>query len=134
MKNFRNRPADFFAGRYGVDELGRFMLIIVAVSVVISALTRSSGMYMFNVIILAVCAARMFSGNISSRMEENDVYLDIRNRVIGVFNKEAAGKVRDSDYRYFRCPNCSQTVRVPRGKGNISIRCPKCKAEFIRRS
>ena len=26
----------------------------------------------------------------------------------------------------FSCPDCRQMVRVPRGKGRINIRCPKC--------
>ena len=36
--------------------------------------------------------------------------------------------------RYFRCPNCKQKVRVPKGKGTIEIRCPKCNTKFIKRT
>mgnify|MGYP001122250664 CR=1 FL=1 len=33
-----------------------------------------------------------------------------------------------------KCPGCGQKIRVPRGRGKIAIRCPKCNREFIRRS
>ena len=37
-------------------------------------------------------------------------------------------------YRFFKCPQCRQTVRVPKGRGKICITCPKCKTEFIKKS
>ena len=40
----------------------------------------------------------------------------------------------DKQYRYFRCPGCRQVVRVPRGKGKINIRCPKCSRQFIKKT
>ena len=32
------------------------------------------------------------------------------------------------------CPGCRQVVRVPRGKGKINIRCPKCNRQFIKKT
>ena len=37
-------------------------------------------------------------------------------------------------YSYFRCPQCGQQLRVPRGRGKISITCPKCGHQFIKKS
>ena len=37
-------------------------------------------------------------------------------------------------YRYFSCPHCRQQVRVPKGRGKISITCPKCGTQFIKKS
>ena len=39
-----------------------------------------------------------------------------------------------STYRFYKCPQCKQTVRVPKGRGKICITCPKCKTEFIKKS
>lgn len=39
---------------------------------------------------------------------------------------------KDREHRYFRCPKCGQTVRVPRGRGKINIRCPRCNERFIK--
>lgn len=38
------------------------------------------------------------------------------------------------EYRFFRCPQCSVTTRVPRGKGKIRIICPRCGNSFVRRT
>ena len=36
--------------------------------------------------------------------------------------------------RYYKCPKCKQLVRVPRGKGKISITCPRCKEKFVKKT
>ncbi|MBO7290333.1 MAG: hypothetical protein J6U62_02605, partial [Bacteroidaceae bacterium] len=43
-------------------------------------------------------------------------------------------RIKDRSHRYFRCPNCKQTVRVPKGQGKINIRCPKCGESFIKKT
>ena len=43
-------------------------------------------------------------------------------------------RLRDRQNRYFTCPRCRQVVRVPRGKGRINIRCPKCGEQFIKKT
>ena len=37
-------------------------------------------------------------------------------------------------WRFYRCPKCGQQLRVPRGRGKISITCPKCGNQFIKKS
>ena len=43
-------------------------------------------------------------------------------------------RLRDRDNRYFRCPSCKQKVRVPRHRGKLNIRCPKCGERFTRKT
>jgi len=43
-------------------------------------------------------------------------------------------RIRDRSHRYYSCPRCRQPVRVPRGKGKISITCPKCSEKFIKKT
>ncbi|MBQ5468228.1 MAG: hypothetical protein IIT62_04915, partial [Oscillospiraceae bacterium] len=63
-----------------------------------------------------------FSRNIEKRNRENRRFLAFRSRLT------------DKQNRYYRCPNCKQTVRVPRGRGKICIKCPKCSEKFVRKS
>lgn len=34
------------------------------------------------------------------------------------------------DYTVENCPNCPTRLRVPKGKGNLTVTCPKCKTDF----
>ena len=34
------------------------------------------------------------------------------------------------DYIIVDCSNCSTRLRIPKGKGKLTISCPKCKNEF----
>ena len=43
-------------------------------------------------------------------------------------------RIKDRSHRYYACPKCRQTVRVPRGKGKIAITCPKCREKFIKKT
>ncbi|MBO2527292.1 MAG: hypothetical protein CW335_03815, partial [Clostridiales bacterium] len=65
---------------------------------------------------------RTFSRNIYTRQKENRRFRQLWTRL------------RDRKNRYYRCPKCRQTVRVPKGRGKISIRCPKCGEKFIKKT
>lgn len=34
------------------------------------------------------------------------------------------------DYTVVQCPSCPTRLRVPKGKGNLTVSCPKCKTDF----
>ena len=77
---------------------------------------------------------RMFSRNISRRSAENQKYMKIHYKFMSKFNKIRA-RIKDSKtHRIFKCPSCGQKIRVPKGKGRISIKCPKCRIEFIKKT
>lgn len=116
----------FFSGRYGTDRLNQTLLITAIAFLLLGWLGGkylASWLGIFNVLAyvpLLWCIFRMYSRNMEARRRENAAFLRFFSHL------------RDKEYRYFRCPKCRQTVRVPRGKGKISIRCPKCGERFIR--
>ena len=125
----------FMYGRYGSDQLNMAILVAaVLVSLTNSVLTvflRESTVYsgivapILYVIVyglLIYSFFRMFSRNIYKRQRENRRFTQLWMRL------------KDRNNRYFRCPNCKQTVRVPRGRGKICIRCPKCGEKFTRKT
>lgn len=138
MNKFRNWYIGFMQGRYGergIDEYGRFLNIVTMVFIILSLLFRKVGIFYWIALALLVYEYyRIFSRDISKRRHENDRYLQIRyNR--GAFAEDMRRKKEDAKtHRIFRCPSCRQKVRVPRGRGRISIRCPKCGEEFIKKS
>ena len=118
---FRN----FMIGRYGSDKLNTHLLGAGIVLMLIGAIFGSkfalaSWCSLLSYIPLFWCIFRMYSRNIEARRRENTAYVNFFNRL------------KDKEHRYFRCPRCHQTVRVPRGRGKINIRCPKCSERFIK--
>ena len=116
----------FMEGRYGNDKLNNALLGSALVLVILALFVRNP---LLNLILHGISYAlmfwsifRTFSRNTYKRYQENRKFLLFLDRV------------KDRQHRHFSCPKCRQPVRVPRGKGKISITCPKCGEKFIRKS
>ncbi len=116
----------FMMGRNGGDTLGWAVLITGAVFSLLAAIDGFEWMTLLSFVALAYAIFRMYSRNVMRRREENTKF-------VGFF-KRIKTRLTDREHRYFHCPQCRQTVRVPRGKGNIKIRCPKCGTQFTKKS
>lgn len=130
MRNFFNRLADgfrrFMMGRYGNDKLNMTLLVVALVVCFVNLFLPKSPAKLALVLvyygILGYALFRTFSRNTYKRYQENRKYLQFIERL------------RDREHRYYDCPKCRQQVRVPKGKGKISITCPKCKEKFIKKT
>ena len=116
----------FMMGRYGPDKLTTCLLWISVILMLV-------GMFIPNaqvkLILVGIYYAlwgwsifRMLSRNTYKRYQENRKFLMLIDRF------------KDREHRYFDCPKCHQSVRVPRHKGKIAITCPKCREKFIRKT
>ena len=77
---------------------------------------------------------RTFSKRTQARAAENYRYFVCKNKVLSWFRRCKARWQDRKTHRYFRCPQCKATVRVPKGKGKIRITCPKCQNQFVKKS
>ena len=124
----------FMMGRYGVDQLSMALLVVSIFISILSSFVRVWVIEILNIVVLVIIFYRMFSKNIAKRYQENNKFLSIWNPIKnGVHNKIERIKGL-KNYRYFKCSNCKQTLRVPKGKGKISITCPKCKTVMVKKS
>lgn len=133
----REKLAKLMYGRYGVDQLGRSMLIFALVLCVLSLFVprRFSGIiYYISLILIILMYIRMFSKNIQKRYQENNKYLSLKASFLRKFQREKEIFSQRRFYHFYRCPRCRQRIRIPRGKGRIEIRCPKCSQTFIKKS
>ena len=124
----------FMQGRYGADQMGQMLSAVSMVFLIISLFSRNQAWFLLAVIGIVYNYFRMFSKNISKRYAENQKYLTM---TAGIRRKLASWKSQLAQrkiYHIYRCPGCKQKIRVPRGRGKIEIRCPKCNNKFIRRS
>lgn len=125
---------NFMFGRYGNDELNMALVIASIILTVLSNLTRSLLIHYLSYIPLIYFVYRMLSKDIVARQRENYKFLPFWNKSI-VELKQLKARFDDrKTHKYFKCPNCKQTVRVPRGKGTIKINCPKCHTSFTKKS
>ena len=123
----------FMMGRYGQDNLCRFMNILALVFLVLGTvlLQQLTGIA---IALMVVGIFRMFRRNVNKRAQENEAYLSIENKITGWFSKHVRRIREHKTHRFFDCPSCKKTLRVPKGKGRISITCPKCHNVFEKRS
>ncbi len=116
----------FMAGRYGHDRLNMALLIVGVVFCFLQMLIPVPVLgFVFSLaseVLLIVALWRCFSRNTYKRYQENRKFLLL------------VDQIKDRGNRYYSCPRCRQTVRVPRGKGKISITCPKCREKFIKKT
>lgn len=134
MNKFKLKVAQWMYGRYGTDAYSRFLLGGALVSMIVSLFTGWNLFYVLAVALLAYTYYRMFSRNISKRYAENQAFSAYLSRAAGFFKNEKQLMIQRKTHHIYRCPSCRQKIRVPRGKGKIAIRCPKCSQEFIKRS
>ena len=124
----------FMYGRYGVDELCYALVIL---GMVFTFTARVSGIIWFQIpayLALIWAIFRIFSKNQKARSGERAAFLKVWNPVKKWF-KLQYNRLRDiKTHRYFTCPNCKNTLRVPKGKGEIPITCPVCKTKFDKKT
>ena len=129
----RNALQRFMYGRYGNDQLNNFLTISYLVLFVLYMLSGLQPLYWLCTVLIFVVLFRMLSRNIYKRREENVKFLHKADPVIRWYRLQRTMR-RDKDHIYFKCPNCSQQLRVPRGKGKITVTCRSCGASFQEKS
>ena len=116
----------FMAGRYGTDKLNTLILAAGAILCILGLLIPfpivKTVVTILSYTLMIWAIFRCLSRKTYKRYQENRKYLQLLERL------------KDWDHRYFDCPRCRQQVRVPSGKGKISITCPKCKEKFIKKT
>ena len=116
-------------GRYGADQLNFALLGLYLILWILSRLFRSSLLNLLAVVVILWAFYRMFSRQIQRRREENARFLEAVGPIIRQYNVNKCRR-RDKEHCYFKCPNCGQQLRVPKGKGKISITCRSCGVTF----
>lgn len=120
------------SGRYGNDAFGNFLCVASLICLVLGFFVGI--FYYIGLALLIYTYFRMFSRNIPKRYAENQKYLQmsagVKTKFVQIKQRFALRKT----YRYFSCPRCKQQIRVPKGRGRISITCPKCGTQFIKKT
>lgn len=131
FQNLAVKISRFMYGRYGTDKLNTFLMACAVVLSIVGMILSRFGLVcriislvltLATYVLLGFFLFRFLSRNLSKRRRENRTFLNL------------TAFIWDRNNRYYHCPKCKQTVRVPRGRGKICIKCPRCSEKFIRKS
>lgn len=136
-----------------MDKLNRTLLLVAAALGLCSVFfSRTSLVYRIltigSTLSIAYVAFRTLSRNIPARQSELYKYLgwETRFRAWWARVQEKGRRVRTGihhhtdelrnrrQYKYLTCPQCSQRLRVPRGKGRLRVTCTRCGCKFETKS
>ena len=124
-------------GRNGFDSLSRFLsiagLIILSASIALRIFHYDIFGLVLSIIAIVVFAYAYFralSRNISARHTENQAYLNLISGVKRNLNNRKDIHNDKKINKVVKCPNCSQKIRIPKGKGLLQVKCPNCRIEF----
>ena len=110
----KQRFLNFMKDRYGWDILNNIIIYLSLGFAVVNLFKKSEVLTLTSFILFSIALFRMLS--------------PIYSRLLKFSSKDR------KNYKYFKCKNCGQELRIPKGKGKIKVICPNCKYEEIKKS
>lgn len=120
----------FMRGRYGVDELSKFLMMLSVAMIIMGSLTGNTLVNLLGFAAIGSAYFRILSKDYYRCSGQNRKYLQLRHRLGSSWQGQIRRFKERKIYRFYRCPQCRQKVRIPRGRGKVKITCPKCTSEF----
>lgn len=134
FRSLGSKAQSFMYGRYGYDELSQFLSMAAFLCIVIGLFAYPGFLCGLAMALYLISMLRMYSKNTAKRQQERNFYL---RKTQPLRDWKALQKRKFADrktHRFYRCSQCKASLRVPRGKGRIKIRCPKCGTEIIKKT
>ena len=117
-----------------MDSLGKFTISAGLIAMILAGWNNNLILSLVSWACIIYTYFRMFSRNVYKRSSENQWYLNKTYKLRTAFYKQKNLMAQRKTHHIYKCPACRQKIRIPRGKGRIEIRCPKCSATFIKNS
>ncbi len=130
------RLRTFMQGRYGNDALNFFIIILGCVTTFFLSLFVPARFYylrMLGSVFYLIAILRALSKNTQKRYKENQSFLKVSEPWRKFIMKKVSQK-QDTTHKYYNCPKCHRTLRVPKGRGKINITCPHCSKQFKKKT
>jgi predicted RNA-binding Zn-ribbon protein involved in translation (DUF1610 family) len=124
----------FMYGRNGVDQLNMLILTLSVVILFLASVLNLPWLRLVYYIGVFLGLYRIFSRDSFKRRRENQMLLQKTRAVKSWLRVQKRIVQERKTHRHFKCPNCKQRLRVPAGKGKITITCSKCGEKFNRKS
>ena len=126
--NFLNKFQKFMYGRYGPDELNRFLLNIHLILLILNVFIKSEVITVIELALIVIQLYRLFSRKIYVRSNENQKFLKLKKQVVAPF-LNIKRNIKDKHHIYKKCRKCKTTLKLPlpSKRGIKHANCPHCK-------
>lgn len=132
---FIRRLQRFMLGRYGqYDHLNRFLNTLSLLLIIVSLFIRSGWLILVALFLLLVTYWRLFSKKIYRQVAINRGFERGWLPITRPVRRLADQLNQHRRYRFFRCSQCHQRIRIPKHHGHVRITCPKCGHQFDART
>lgn len=132
--DMNEKLAAWLRGRNGSDELATFVIVVALLLVLLNLFLQSLIISIIALVLMVYAWWRMSSRNLEARENENGVFCEFIGPLRPWLRNPARAATEMRSYKHLKCPECGQRVRIPRGKGKIRVRCPKCQNKFEART
>lgn len=132
LMNFNNlqwKFLQFMQGRNGMDTCARWSLGASIVCIVLDFIIGSFILSLLGWVFLLYSIFRCYSRNIPARALENAKFEHAMREPRQKFAELDKKWTNRKTTKYFKCPQCGQSLSVPKGKGTLRVSCPKCHAQ-----
>lgn len=133
-QKIKNGFRNFVQGRYGGDKLSLTMLIVGLVCSMVTSFTQIYIFYYAGLVLYILALFRMFSRNTARRAAENRKFLAFFTKLSTEVRQFFVRLKNCRKYKYFRCPQCSARLRLPRKVGEVTVTCSRCKHQFKKKA
>ena len=121
-----NKFNSFFKDSYGWDLLSKYLVIL---GLLLTSTRYTIGLGLV-IIVWAIWRSLSKNKNKSKRYKELRIFENFIFQMTQKFNLYKNKFKQYKSFKILTCPSCAQKLRVPRGKGSITITCKKCGKKF----
>lgn len=126
---FINRVVRFMYGRYGIDDLYKFLFKLFFCLILVNLIFHNTILFYIELFLFVIAIYRVLSKNIYRRRKENDMFLNIKKKLLKPFSNLKRNYRDRKTYVYKKCRYCKTTLRLPlpSKRGINHVKCPECK-------
>ena len=134
FQNLKEKLSRSMEGRYGMDELSMVLNTVIIVLIFLGYIPHMQWLVIVTWLVLIWSVYRSMSRNITKRREELNKYYAVKKKITDKFSLWKTIWKERKTHVFFKCKNCGAVLRVPKGRGEIVVTCPKCKSKIDKKT
>ena len=134
FQGIKEKLAGSMKGRYGFDDLSMFLNMAGLILIFLAYIPYMRWLSIAAWAVLIWAVVRAMSRNHAKRREELNKYYGIKKKITDKFSLWKVMWKERKTHLFFKCKTCGAVLRVPKGRGEIIVTCPKCKSKIDKKT